>query len=82
MGSAAPDLTEFISLSSPKRPDCTLAAVLPALSAPERAQVQAALDASVGTITNAAISQWLALRGHKVKWQTVATHRRAACTCD
>lgn len=77
-----PDLSEFKELSKPRVKPCLLADALDELDASEREQLEAALDADHLRITNAAISQWLANRGHDVGWQRVVSHRRGTCTCS
>jgi hypothetical protein len=78
---AQPDLTEFLKLSNPRRGVCPVALAVEQLGDPERVQLDAALSTDPGLITNQAIAQWFQARGHAVKWQPVASHRRRTCTC-
>lgn len=83
---SAPDLSEFMTLSKPRRPSCLVGRLLagetdPKLPAAERKQLAAALETDKGIITPAAISAWLERRGIEITWQSVASHRRKGCGC-
>ena len=86
MANEKPDLSEFYKLSKPKKPPCQIGLILsgeitPELSAPERKQLDAALETDSGIITATAIVGWLAARDHETNTNRVSNHRRGACTC-
>jgi hypothetical protein len=80
-----PDISEFETLSKPRRLECGVKLALDTLKdddAKAATQLQAALDAGLPHITHAAIAQWLQLRGVKVRADTVRRHRSRQCSCD
>lgn len=79
---AAPDLTEFLQTSRPRRKPCPIPIAKQDLDAGQAAQLDAACAADAGLITSSAIVQWLAKRGHKTNTNLVSLHRKGACTCD
>lgn len=81
------DLTEFLTLSKPKKATCPVGLILtgnavPLLKDEEIEQLEAALSTDVGIITGAAIQGWLKARGHETNPQRISNHRRRTCTCD
>jgi hypothetical protein len=81
MTETKPDLGEFLKLSRPKRKPCPLGIASALLDDAEREQLIAACALDPGVITNAAIIQWLAGRGHGTSSSALTSHRRNTCTC-
>jgi hypothetical protein len=80
---AAVDLTEFEALNPrKKKAPCKVAAALAALERTEGEKLLAACAADVGAITNTAICQWLAARGHDISIQRMMSLRRQTCDSD
>lgn len=75
-----PDLSEFLALSQPKKPACSVCTARAQLSKQEQASLDAACKTHVQRITNKAIVYWLEKRGHKVVWQMVLHHRQGNCS--
>jgi hypothetical protein len=77
------DLTEFFRYSQPKRPPCKVGAVIDLLKGGEKAKLVAALEASDGLITHAAVVTWIDKRGTNIALniQNVINHRKGKCTC-
>ena len=78
---AGPDLSEFLAASKPKKKKCQVGAAAEQLSETERAQLSAACATDLGTITTAAVRDWLAARGHVASVAAITYHRRMACAC-
>ena len=77
---AEQDLSEFLELSKPRRQECSMSTATAALSDEDRVKLKAAMAAPV--VSHAAISKWLAVRGHKVAAHTVGRHRNRVCSCE
>lgn len=75
------DLTEFFKYSRPKSKPCAVAFAVEQLAAKERKQLDAALAHDKGFITNGAIREWLAKRGHEMNVAAVTAHRNKVCAC-
>jgi hypothetical protein len=78
---AQPDLSEFYRLSRPKKPPCRVGFALSQLTRTEAKQARAAIDTDAGIITNSAIQQWLASKGHEATVSSIVSHRKNTCTC-
>lgn len=76
-----PDLSEFFRLSKPKNRPCAVAYARKQIDGVEGEQLDAALSESEGFITNAAVRDWLAVRGHTVNAAAISVHRKGSCSC-
>jgi hypothetical protein len=74
-----PDLSEFVSLSNPKRRSCRVCTARENLAPDDRAAVDAALAHDKHHINSGAIAKWFAKRGHEVNASAVAHHRAGTC---
>jgi hypothetical protein len=81
MAQAKVDLSEFYRLSSPKKKPCRVGFAREQIKTDELEQLDAALAADHGIITNSAVVQWLAARKHDVSVSAVVSHRKGTCTC-
>ena len=77
----ADPLAEFKALSKPRRPTCSIPALISQLDAADQKAVQHALDADMNLVGHAAICKWFDRRDVKVGSTTVSRHRRKICTC-
>jgi hypothetical protein len=76
------DLSEFESLSNPRKRRCSIGSALETLgSDAERDQLRAALCADRFTITPGAVVKWLERRGLSANTSAVVHHRNGACSC-
>jgi len=81
MGSE-PDLSEFISLSSTRNKPCPIPGALEQLEPEEAARLVSAIEAvSGGTVTHAAVRDWLSRRQIDTTWQAVRSHVNKECSC-
>lgn len=79
-----PDLSEFETLSQPRRLECGVKTVLDQLKAKDAAaakQLEAALIADRTRIAHTAVAAWADLRGLKLRADTVRRHRTRQCSC-
>lgn len=81
MPEPAADLTEFLTLSQPKRRACPIGHALPDLPDADRAALEAALATDQGVITNIAIVHWLKARNITASVGSVVSHRKLTCKC-
>ena len=81
MASPSVDLSEFFKYSRPKKRPCPIGFAQEQLTDSEREQLTAALAQDNGIITNAAVQQWLAGRGHDASISAITSHRKGACSC-
>lgn len=79
---AGPDLSEFESLSNPKKVDCPIASALDQLSDEEAEQLTAACAEPLSVVTNQGITKWLKRREIDIPWQRVRSHRGGTCACE
>jgi hypothetical protein len=76
-----PDLSEFASLSRPKKRPCPISVALASLHSEEGAALAAAVAEDKHVITAGAIVAWLKRRNHSASVSGVTSHRHGTCTC-
>lgn len=77
----APDLSEFVKLSRPKRKPCAIIEASKRLSEEELEQLTAAFKQDKNVITNAAIRDWFSRRNETLTPAAIGVHRRGECSC-
>lgn len=78
---SAPDISEFVRLSRPKRKPCGIGIIVPDLKPADRNALTLALEDTTGRVNTRGIREWFHRRGHTVTDNAIVNHRKGQCSC-